>query len=150
MKKIVMSLVLATGISILSAVAVYTARGQAVGTAQMENGRVTQGDNMSVDVVLDKGSSIAGGIAVTAIPEGFPNERISLSCGLEPTQTECKATGRMPLDAKVGKWTISEIAFSPTAGGAPKRLSKHGDSSFEVVAHGRIVLPDSATVSDVK
>jgi hypothetical protein len=122
MNKIAALVVMIIAASILTWVAVYTTRAQAVGTAQM----------------------------ATANADGIPNEGISLSCGLEPAQTKCKAVARMPLDAKVGKWTISEMTFSPIAGGVPKRLSKHGDSSFEVVAHGGIVLPDSATVSDIR
>jgi hypothetical protein len=55
----------------------------------------------------------------------------------------------MPLDAKLGKWVIAEISFTALAG-RPKVLTNHGDSSFEVNEHGKIIVPDSATISDIK
>jgi hypothetical protein len=149
MKNIVTLVVVLVVAAILVAIPVHTTRGQAVVTTHVEKARVTQGDTMSMDVVLDKGSNLGGSVSVTAFPDGAVNGGISLNCGLGPDHTQCKATTLMPLEAKLGKWVISEIAFTP-GGGAAKSLGKHRDSSFEVVAHGDIVLPDSATVSDIK
>jgi hypothetical protein len=149
MKNIVMLVVLVAVAVFLAAIPVHTTRGQAVATTHVENAKVTQGDNMSMDVVLDKGSNLTGSVSVTAFPDGAVNGGISLNCGLGPDHTQCKATTLMPLEAKLGKWVISEITFTP-AGGAAKSLGKHGDSSFEVIAHGAVILPDTATVSDIK
>ncbi len=122
---------------------------QEAGTAHMEKAKVTQGDNIFMEVALDKAPNRDGVIYVRVIPDGTPGGAIDLSCGLGASQTKCQASARMPLDAKLGKWIISQITFTPVSG-EPKRLMEHGDSSFEVVAHGDIVLPDSATVSDIK
>jgi len=149
MKKIVaLPLLFALGI-FLTGIYGHAARGQTAGTAHIEKGKITQGDSMSMDVTLDKGSNLAGNVYVVAFPDGATNEGVTLSCGLNPTQTSCTATTRMPLEAKLGKWVISKISFAPISGDA-KVLSQHGESSFEVVAHGPVVLPDGATVSDIK
>jgi hypothetical protein len=115
----------------------------------MEKAKVIQGDNIFMDVTLDKAPNRDGVIYVRVIPDGTPGGAFDLSCGLGASQTKCEASARMALDAKLGKWIISQITFTPVSG-EPKRLMEHGDSSFEVVAHGDIVLPDSATVSDIK
>jgi hypothetical protein len=126
-----------------------TTRGQEAGTAHMAKAKVTQGDNIFMDVALDKAPNRDGVIYVRVVPDGTPGGAIDLNCGLGASQTKCEASARMPLDAKLGKWIISQITFTPVSG-EPKRLMEHGDSSFEVVAHGDIVLPDSATISDIK
>ena len=122
---------------------------QEAGTAHMEKAKISQGDNIFLDVAVDKASNFAGIIYVRVNPDGIPNDRIDLGCRLAASQTHCTANGTIPLDAKLGKWVISQITFTPDTG-EPKRLMEHGDSSFEVVAHGDIVLPNSATVSDIK
>jgi hypothetical protein len=115
----------------------------------MEKAKVTQGDNVFMDVALDKPSNLAGVIYVRVIPDGTPSAAIDLGCGLEAKRTQCTASQRMPLESKLGKWVVSQITFTPVSG-EPKRLTEHGDLSFEVVPHAAIVLPDSATVSDIK
>ncbi|MGD0404604.1 MAG: hypothetical protein ABSB66_15575 [Candidatus Acidiferrales bacterium] len=149
MKNIVTLFVLVALVAFLTAIPVHTTPGQAVGTAHMQKAKVTQGDNISMDVTLDKPSNLAGSIGVKVSPDGSPNGNFTLGCGLEAGGTKCTASNRMPLDAKLGKWVISEITFAPISGSS-KLLSEHGESSFEVVAHGAIILPDSATVSDIK
>jgi len=136
-------------LALATVISVHVSRAQEAGTAHMEKVKITQGDYVTMDVSLDKASNFGGSIGVTAMPDGAVNGGISLGCGLGKEQTRCTAGGRLPLDAKLGKWTISEITFAPVAGGA-KVLAKHGDSSFEVVPHAPIVLPDSATVADIK
>src|SRR5271154_6133081 len=102
-----------------------------------------------MDVTLDKAPNRDGVISVRVIPDGVSNAPLDLTCGLGASQTKCQASARMPLDAKPGKWIISQISFMPITG-EPKKLMEHGDSAFEVVAHGDIILPDSATVTDIK
>jgi hypothetical protein len=131
------------------AIPARTTPGQEASTAHMENVKVKQGDNLSMDLTLDKASNLAGSIVVKISPDGTPDKEINLGCGLEAGRTKCAASTRIPLDGKLGKWTISQIRFAPITG-EPKLLTEHGDSSFEVTAHGEIVLPDSATVSDLK
>jgi hypothetical protein len=150
MKKIKTILVLIPLATALVGIAIHTTRGQASGTTHMEKTRVMQGEYPTMDVVLDKASNRPGSVSVTALPEGMTNGGVTFSCGLPVSQTQCKASTSMPLDAKIGKWNIDTITFTPAPSGSVKVLGKHGESSFEVVAHDEIVLPDSATVSDIK
>jgi uncharacterized protein YodC (DUF2158 family) len=124
-------------------------RGQASTTTRMLNAKIPQGDNISMDLTLDKAPNVGGSIGVTAFPEGAVNGGISMGCNIASGSAKCTAGVSVPLDAKLGKWVISEITFQPYAGTA-KTLAKHGDTSFEVVAHGELILPDGATVSDIK
>jgi|ERR1700722_2905581 hypothetical protein len=123
--------------------------GQETGTARMEKAKIKQGDNITMDVAVDKASNFGGMIYARIHPDGVPTDRIDLGCRLAVSQTHCTANGTIPLGAKLGKWVISQITFTPDTG-EPKVLMEHGDSSFEVVAHGDLVLPNSATVSDIK
>jgi hypothetical protein len=149
MKNALMLAVLLTLVVILGGVSLRATHGQSAGTARVMAGKVVQGQILYMDVELDKASNLSGEINVAVSSDAPPNVRLNLSCGLNEEQTKCQATVRVPLDVQVGKWAISEITFIPL-GGVPKVLAKHGDSSFEVVPHGVIVLPDSATISDVK
>jgi hypothetical protein len=149
MKKTMPFLMFIALATVLTGIASHTARGQEAGTAHMEKAKVTQGDNIFMDVALDKAPNRDGVIYVRVIPDGVSNAPLDLTCGLGASQTKCQASARMPLDARLGKWIISQISFMPISG-EPKKLMEHGDSSFEVVAHGDIILPDSATISDIK
>jgi hypothetical protein len=150
MKNITPLLVLVTFGILLTVVPAHTARGQANGTTHMENPKVKQGDYPTMDIVLDKASNLPGSVSVTAFPEGMTNGGVTFSCGLQASQSQCKAVTSMPLDAKIGKWNIDAITFAPSPSGSVKVLAKHGESSFEVIAHGEVILPDGATVSDIK
>jgi hypothetical protein len=134
---------------LLVGLATHMTHGQAAGTAQVRKAEVTQGDVVTMDVTVDKAATIEGRVLVKAFPEGMTNGGVTASCVLGAGVTTCPAGGRVPLDAKLGKWVITEITFEPLAG-ETRVLSKHGDSSFQVVAHGKIVLPDSATISNIK
>jgi hypothetical protein len=148
--KNIATLLLLVALGVLAVFSVRTTRGQTSGTTHMENAKVTQGDSATMVVVVDKASNRDGNVAVTALPNGSPNGGVTFSCFLQASQTQCKAMTTMPLEAKLGKWTIAEITFTPLPWGEVKVLSKHGNSTFDVDAHKGIVLPDSATVSDIK
>ena len=89
-----------------------TTQGQEAGTTHMAKAKVIQGDNIFMDVALDKAPNRDGVIYVRVIPDGTPGGAIDLSCGLGASQTKCEASARMPLDAKLGKWIISQITFT--------------------------------------
>lgn len=135
--------------ALLTGISSHTTRGQASTTTRMMNAKIPQGDNVSMDLTLDKAPNVAGSVGVTAFPEGAVNGGISMGCNVVPGHTQCTAGTTLPFDAKLGKWVISGITFTPFAGTA-KTLAKHGDTSFEVVAHGDLILPDGATVTDIK
>jgi len=149
MKQTLTLVVWVAAVIVLIGIGAHGTRGQAAGAVRMENAKVTQGENMTMEVTLDQAPSLSGSVYVTALPDGATNGGITLNCVIGSSQKACLVGTRVPLDAKLGRWTVSEIGFVPLAG-APKALSKHGDSSFEVIAHGPIVLPDSATVSNIQ
>jgi hypothetical protein len=134
---------------LITGIPAHTTRGQTSTMTRMLNAKIPQGDNVSMDLTLDKAPNVAGSVGVTAFPEGAVNGGLSMGCNVVPGHTQCRAATTLPFDAKLGKWVISEITFTPFAGTA-KTLAKHGDTSFEVVAHGELVLPDGTTVSDIK
>jgi hypothetical protein len=149
MKNIATLSVLVVFGGMLTGISSHTTRGQASTTTRMLNAKIPQGDNISMDLTLDRAPNVSGSIGVTAFPEGAVNGGISMGCNITSGSAKCTAGVSVPLDAKLGKWVISEITFKPYAGTA-KTLAKHGDTSFEVVAHGQLILPDGATVSDIK
>jgi hypothetical protein len=149
MKKAIYVLPVVAAVVLLHGAVGYAVHGQAAATTHMGNPKITQGDNMSVDVTLDQGANLDGSVYVQAFPDGSTDNGVGLGCGVEASQTKCQAGARMPLDAKLGKWVIAKITFTPVSG-QPKVLTEHGDASFEVVPHSGIVLPDSATISNIK
>jgi hypothetical protein len=127
---------------------VRISRGQGASTVQMAHKEIRQGDVLNLDVTVDKAPNLSGTIQVVAISNGAGD--LGMTCHLEPAQTKCETGQRIPLDEKLGDWTVSKITFMPLGGPPAKELTVHGDLSFRVIAHGDIVLPDSATVSDIK
>jgi hypothetical protein len=149
MKKATYLLPVVAAAVILHGAVGHALRGQAAATTHMGDPKITQGDNMSVDVTLDQGANLYGTVYILAFPDGSTDNGIGLSCSVPASQTKCQAISRMPLDARLGKWVITKITFTPLSG-QPKVLTEHGGVSFEVVPHSEIVLPDSATISDIK
>lgn len=149
MKQTGISVVLVAAVMALIGIGAHTTSGQAAAAVRMENAKVTQGENMTMDVTVDPAPNLSGSIYVRVLPDGATNGGITLNCGVGSSQRSCTVGARMPLDAKVGRWVVSEIGFVPLAG-APKPLRQHGDSSFEVIEHGPIVLPDSGTISNIQ
>jgi len=134
--------------AVIFAIAVRLSGGQAA-TANFKAREIRQGDNIDMDVSVDRAPSVDGTIYVHVGPEGGADQ-LTLSCGLNKESTRCQASNRVPLDAKLGNWTIIRISFQPLASSPEKDLAKNGDLSFQVVPHGSVTLPDSATVSDIK
>lgn len=134
--------------ALILGIVVHVSRGQ-VATADVKAKQVRQGDVIDADVSVDPAPSLDGVVYLHVGPDGGADQLV-LSCGLPKAVTKCEASGRMPLDAKLGKWTIMKISFQPSAPSAEKELSRNGDLSFQVDPHGDVVLPDSATVSGIK
>ncbi|MFZ0638174.1 MAG: hypothetical protein WA020_13910 [Candidatus Acidiferrales bacterium] len=123
--------------------------GQESETTRMSAGNVMQGGIVNMDVTVNRAPSLDGRIYVRVGPEGG-NDQLTLLCNLNTGAAMCEAGERMPLDAKLGKWTIRKITFQPLASSPEKELTTSGDVSFQVTPHGEVVLPDSATVSEIK
>lgn len=145
MKKFVAGLAL--GILVVG-LGVRFSRGQESETTRMA-GKVMQGGIINMDVTVNRAPSLDGRIYVRVGPEGG-NDELTLPCNLNTGATMCQAGERMPLDAKLGKWTIRKITFQPLASSPEKELTKGGDLSFQVIPHGEVVFPNSATVSGIK
>jgi len=130
-------------------IVVHVSRGQAA-TANVKAKEIRQGDIINVDVSVDRAPSLDGRLFVHVGPDGG-EAILTLVCNLSKDATKCQTGDRMPLDAKLGKWTIGKIGFQASAPSSEKMLIlKNGDLSFQVVPHGEVVLPNSATVSDIK
>ena len=131
-----------TGIALgafLVALPAYMTRGQAGNeTTQVKTAKVEQGNLLTMDVTVDKAANVGATIYVDVTPEG-PSSEVQLSCLLPKGQTKCSAARNLDVDAKLGKWVISRIMFAPDPGGGQTQLSKHGDTSFEVVPGEKIV-----------
>jgi hypothetical protein len=145
MRKFVAGIVLGAVVVFLANVAL----GQMSATTEMNIAKIMQGQNVSVKLTLNQASNFPASVGVNILPDGQTVGGLTLTCGLDQGQSTCEPSARIPLNAKAGKWNISEITFQPVSG-EQKVLSKHGDLSFEVVPHGNIVLPGSATISEIK
>jgi len=127
---------------------VHVSRGQVAG-ARVKNKDIPQGDILNMDISVDRAPNLDGTLFARIGPDG-DSDRITLTCNLNNGGTVCQAGTRLPLDAKVGKWTIRNISFQTSAPSPEKKLTAEGDLSFQVVPHGEIILPDSATISNIK
>lgn len=146
MLKFISGLVL--GAAIFGIVA-HLCRGQAT-TAEVKAKDVRQGDDFWMDVSVDKAPNFDGTLNVWVSPDGG-GAPIELSGNLNKGMKTCQPHNRMPLNAKLGKWTINRITFQTFAQPqAEKELTKSGLTSFQVVPHGEVILPDGATVSDIR
>jgi hypothetical protein len=145
MHKFIVGLVLGV---FMFALFTHISRGQSAST-NVKNGEIKQGDILNMDVTVEKAPSVDGRIFVDVGPDAGASP-VTLLCNLNRDSTKCQAGERLPLDAKVGKWVVMKISFQPLASSPAKELNKHGESSFQVVPRRDIILPDSATISDIK
>lgn len=126
----------------------YISRGQSA-AVNVKSKEIRQGDNVTMEVTVDKAPNLDGKIYVAAAPIDSKDE-IGLTCNLNSGSTTCQVGGPVPLDAKLGKWAVTRVVFQTLAPEKPKTLLQHGEASFQVVARTDVVQPDSATVTDIK
>jgi hypothetical protein len=134
--------------ALIFGIVVHISRGQTA-TANIKAKEIRQGDVLDVDVSVDRAPNLNGTLYITVAPDGG-GDQFPLTCGLEKDATKCSGNSRMPLEAKLGKWTITKISFQASAPSSEKELKRNGVLSFQVVPHGELILPDRATVSDIK
>jgi len=133
----------------LFGIVVHVSRGQ-VATAEVKNKGIKQGDQTTMVVSLDRASNIEGTLKVYALSQDGVGQ-FELACGLPKGASVCTASNRLPLDAKVGKWSIKKVTFQGVFPTNPeKELTTTGETSFDVAPLGEIVYPHSAAVSDIK
>ena len=124
-------------------------RGQESTSLQMAQKQIKQGSILNLAVTLDKAPNLDGYVTVVAAPDSGAGQ-LEMKCNLSAGQTGCEMGPRISLDEKLGRWKVAKVAFTPSAGGQGKELARHGDMSFQVVAHGEVILPDAATISDIR
>jgi hypothetical protein len=125
-------------------------RGQESTALQMARKEIKQGSLLTLDVTVDKAPNVNGTVFFIANPENSTGE-IGSNCPVPAGQTKCQMSVAIPLDEQLGEWVISRVTFAPSAGGQkPKELVKRGDLAFQIIAHGDIVVPDGATVSEIR
>jgi hypothetical protein len=134
--------------ALIFGIVAHVSRGQ-VATADVKAKEIRQGDIINMDVAVDRAPNLDGRLYVHVGPDGG-DDQITLNCNLNKDATRCQAGDRMPLDAKLGKWTIRKIAFQALAPSPEKELAKSGATSFQVIPRNGVVVPSSATVSDIK
>ena len=108
---------------------------------------VEQGSTITLQITIDKPSSIRGAIGIQVTPpddgEPFP---VSYSPLMDRTST---VTISIPLEGATGKWKVSKVLFHPGANSnsiSDKELTPTGDLVFHVMPHKRLVLPTQANV----
>lgn len=121
-----------------------------VTAAEVKVKDVRQGDDFWMDVSVDKAPNFDGTLNIWVTPDGGGTQ-IKLSGNLNKDMLTCQPHTRMPLDAKLGKWTINKITFQTFVQPQIEReLMKSGVTSFQVIQHVEVILPGSATVSDIQ
>jgi len=145
MRKFISGVVLG---AVIFGIVVHVSRGQ-VATTNVKAKEIRQGDIVDMDVSVDRAPSLDGRLFVRVGPDGG-GDQLTLNCNLSKDATKCQVGDRMPLDAKLGEWTIKKISFQALASSPEKELMKNGDLSFQVVPRGEVILPTSAAVSDIK
>ena len=145
MRKFVSGIILGAAVF---AIVANVSRGQ-VATAEVKTKEIRQGDTLSMDVSVDRAPNLDGRILVRISPDGG-GLQIEMNCTLNRDETKCQTGTRLPLDAKLGKWVIKAISFQSFAQAPEKELAKSGSLFFQVTQHQEIILPNKATVSDLK
>ncbi len=135
--------------ALIFGIVVHVSRGQATATANLQAQKIRQGDVINMDVSVDRPPNLDGKLFVRVGPDGG-DAQVTLDCNLNKDAAKCQVGNRMPLDAKPGKWTIKSISFQTLAPSPEKALTKNGDLSFQVISREDVILPNSATVSDIK
>jgi len=120
-----------------------------VATAEVKVKVIRQGDILNMDVSVDRAPNLDGTLSVLVGPDG-DEAQVRLNCSLNKDTTKCQVGNRIPLDAKLGKWAIKKITFQALAPSPEKELRKSGDLSFQIVPHRDLIIPDSATVSNIE
>lgn len=134
--------------ALIFGVVVHVSRGQ-VATANLQVQKIRQGDVINMGVSVDRPPNLDGRLFVRVGPDGG-DAQVTLDCNLNKDATKCQVGNRMPLDAKPGKWTIKNITFQTLAPSPEKTLTSNGDLSFQVISRDDVILPNSATISDIK
>jgi hypothetical protein len=130
---------------VLFGIVVHTSKGQSA-TAQMKTKEVRQGDNLYMDISVDRAPNFYGTIKVY-VAQVESESKIQLNCSLGKDKTTCQAGTTLPPDTKLGKWTVKKIAFQSGLETSEEELKLNDEVSFHVVAHGEVINPRSATIN---
>lgn len=124
--------VLAFTIAVLFACGLAVAAKQSA-TAQIGKDAIRQGSHIEVTVTLDKASNTAGRVYAELAADGDKSSATGVQNATSKGQTTVTLVGTIPLEAKLGKWSITKMQYLPEAAQTGHDLSLSGDLSFQVV-----------------
>jgi hypothetical protein len=102
---------------------VRVSRGQ-VATTSIKPKEIRQGDILNMNVFVDRAPNRDGSLTAYVGPIGG-TDQLPVSCQFGKGSTECQVGTVVPLDAKLGKWTVKRIVFQ-ASGGSERNLAKKG------------------------
>ena len=104
---------------------------------------VKQGDTLIFTVKVEPAPNVQGTISVLVQPTGG-GLTVATNGSLAADGKTTDPSGVIPLDAPTGKWTVTQVFFTPYAGNR-KELTSKNLPSFEVSPR-KVLEPDSAVV----
>jgi len=131
---------------ILFGIVVHTSKGQGA-TAQMKTKEVRQGEDLSMDISVDRAPNFYGVVKVYVGPVESAESITQINCGLGKDQKTCQTRTTLPPDTKLGKWNVKKITFKSGLETSEEELKMNDEVSFHVVAHGEVIDPRSATIN---
>jgi hypothetical protein len=131
---------------ILFGIVAHTSKGQSA-TAQMKTKEVRQGDNLFIDVSVDRAPNFYGTVTLYVGQADSAESSIHLNCSLGKDKSTCQAGTTLAPDTKLGKWTVKKITFKSGLETSEEALKMNDEVSFHVVAHGEVINPRSATIN---
>lgn len=107
--------------------------------------RSSKGEVIPFSITVKPAPNTGG--AVTIYAKSTTSEmQTNAGQGIAPNQNSIDNLGlTIPIDGTPGKWAVTRVTFTPSAGGAVKSLNVATLPSFEVIER-KSVEPDSAVV----
>ena len=119
-------------------------------SSQMSKEPIRQGSAIEITVTLDKASNTGGRVYAELTPDGEKSAAAGVQGATTKGQTSVSLRGTLTLEAKLGKWRITKMQYIPAAAQQGTDLALSGDLSFRVDPHEEIIVPPSATVTQIK
>ena len=106
---------------------------------------VRQGEVIPFSITVKPAPNVSGSLSISMksdTSEMLTNGGVSIGAN----QTSIDSLNvTIPIDATIGKWTVTQVIFNPGPGGKAKNLNLEDMPSF-VVTERKTVEPDSAMV----
>ena len=132
--------------AVLFGIVVHTSKGQSA-TAQMKTKEIRQGGDLVMDISVDRAPNFYGTVTIYVGQADSAESSIHLNCSLGKDKSTCQAGTTLAPDTKLGKWTLKKITFKSGLETSEEALKMNDEVSFQVVAHGEVINPRSATIN---